>query len=274
MISKLFRVCKSEGVRGLIKRLKYRLFYNKVSLFLLQNFGKKEVISSYGVLMTKNWLDATFIKCITGTYGNVFSSYLKNQTKPFVFFDIGANQGLYTLIACQNPNCKKVIAFEPVSSTFTLLKQNIKINDAEDKCLPLKKALGEEANSLTIRIPVNHSGAATTLDHLENTNKKHIEEIIEIESSDYLNELEISDNDNIICKIDVEGQEESVLKALARSQIFDKIQVLFYEIEEAWGDPKKIEYFLIGLGFQDFKKIGSGSHYDVLASRDQQTLKL
>lgn len=264
MISKIYRVWKTEGVNGLFVRLGNRF---GVVYSLLQNFGKSEVVSSYGVLMSKNWLDATFRFCITGAYGNFFFNYLEKQTELFVFLDIGANQGLYTLIANKNPNCTKVIAFEPVSSTFSLLEQNIRINDAVEKCFTVKKGLGEQANSLTIRIPKNHSGAATISAHLNDASTKCLEETIEIVSSDYLNELEISETENIIVKIDVEAQEESVLKALAESLIFEKIQALFYEINEVWVDPKKLEDFLIGRGFKYFQKIGSGKHYDVFASR-------
>ena len=265
MIYKVYRVWKTEGFDGLFVRLGNRI---RVLYDLRQNFGKSDVVSSYGVLMSKNWPDATFRFCITGAYGSFFSSYLQKQTEAFVFLDIGANQGIYTLIANKNPYCTKVIAFEPVSSTFSLLEQNVRINDAVEKCIPVKKGLGEHASSLTIRIPQNHSGAATTSAHLDDTVKEYRKETIEIESSDYLNELEIPDNDNIIVKIDVEGQEISVLKALAESLIFDRIQVLFYEVDEAWVDPKKLEGFLTGLGFKDFQRIGSGKHYDVLASRN------
>lgn len=269
MISRIYRVWKTEGAAGLFVRLGNRV---RVLHSLRQNFGKSEVVSSYGVLMSKNWQDATFRFCITGAYGRFFSSYLEKQAEAFVFIDVGSNQGLYTLIANKNPKCTKIIAFEPVSSTFSLLEQNIIINDALEKCFPVQKGLGRQASSITIGIPKNHSGAATTAAHLDDASKEYMEETIEIVSSNYLNELEISDNDNIIVKIDVEGQEESVLEALAESLIFDKIQAIFYEVDEVWVDPKKLECFLTELGFKNFQRIGSGKHYDVLASRNSRDL--
>lgn len=258
---------ESEGIDGLTLRLKRRVLNFKLFQVLLQKFGKKYAVSAYSVLMTKNWLDATFRFCITGAYGHFLSNYLAKQVSSFIFFDIGANQGLYTLIASQNPNCSKVVAFEPVSSTFNLLEKNIEINQAIDKVLTVKKGLGEKDQFMEIKIPINHSGAATTSNHYVGAGNEYTIEKIEIVSHDYLNELKISRHETIICKINVEGNEKSVINAMAKSNIFNKVKSIFYEIDEKWVDPKDIEYLLKDLGFDVFEKIGAGKHYDVLASR-------
>ena len=48
------------------------------------------------------------------------------------FFDIGANTGIYTLIAAINGNRRKVYGFEPVPRIFSALKQNIRVNSLEN----------------------------------------------------------------------------------------------------------------------------------------------
>ena len=89
------------------------------------------VTSRYGVRMRANWQDRTFQYCRYATSGHVLSDYLAAQDAPFAFVDIGANQGLYSLLAAQNPHCAAAIAFEPVAATFALLQDNIALNDAK-----------------------------------------------------------------------------------------------------------------------------------------------
>jgi len=88
-----------------IRRLRVKSLFLKNDVYNslgLKSINKdtppKYVKSFYGPLMFENWRDVTFRFCIRGSYGTVFSDYLKNYTKPFCFIDIGANQGLYSLI--------------------------------------------------------------------------------------------------------------------------------------------------------------------------------
>src|SRR3546814_19160807 len=70
------------------------------------------VTSRYGVKLRANWRDRTFQYCRAATYGRDLSGFLAAQDSPFAFVDIGANQGLYSLLAARNPQCARVIAFE------------------------------------------------------------------------------------------------------------------------------------------------------------------
>ena len=70
--------------------------------------GDGPVRSAYGVLMVPNWQDTTFRYCIFGTYGRDLADLLLEQREAFVFVDIGANQGLYSLIAAQNPKWNEI----------------------------------------------------------------------------------------------------------------------------------------------------------------------
>ena len=80
-------------IRGKILRIKLK-FYELVN--------KKYVKSTYGVFLKANYRDVTFRLCILGCYGNFYCNRLKNIDEEFIFLDIGANQGIYSLIASQN----------------------------------------------------------------------------------------------------------------------------------------------------------------------------
>lgn len=60
-------------------------------------------------------------------------AWIKSLTKDDVFFDIGANIGIYTIFAA--PRVKRVVAFEPhLGNAFRLL-QNIHLNEFENVTL-------------------------------------------------------------------------------------------------------------------------------------------
>ena len=105
-----------------------------------KNFTK----SKYGIYFKNNWNDVTFKFYIKANYGFFYWHRLKSIANNFIFLDIGANQGLYTIGAAKNPNCKKVYSFEPVKNTFLLLKENVRFNKVFDKCLLLKKGIGSK----------------------------------------------------------------------------------------------------------------------------------
>src|SRR3546814_17369148 len=87
--------------------------------------------SDLGVKLRANWRDRTFQYCRAATYGRDLSGFLAAQDSPFAFVDIGANKGLYSLLAARNPQCARVIAFEPGAATFALLRDNISLNGLE-----------------------------------------------------------------------------------------------------------------------------------------------
>jgi FkbM family methyltransferase len=263
---KLINVFRTEGLLGIKTRFYMR--YSKIKYVFLHLAGKSNVVSFYGVILKKNWLDATFRYYVFGSYGTFFSDHLKNKKEEFAFLDIGANQGLYTLIAAKNLLCSNATAFEPVKSTYSLLLENLKINNVSNTCTIINKGIGKSCGIVHISVPIQDSGCASQINHFK-SEWETIEQDIEIVNGDFFNELEISKiSCNVICKIDVEGKEKDVIKALISSNMINKITEIFYELDERWADPEEIKGLLGGCGFNNFHKIGSDPiHYDVLASR-------
>lgn len=60
-----------------------------------------------------------------------------------IFFDIGANMGLYTIFAAVHRNAK-VFAFEPESGNFALLNRNIRINGLSENVVAWCCALSDD----------------------------------------------------------------------------------------------------------------------------------
>ena len=196
----------------------------------------------------------------------IFWDFLSNISTNFVFIDIGSNQGLYTICAGKNKFCSRVYSFEPVNSTFKLLVENVSINNINDKCNLINKAISDQAGHLNISLNTNHTGKATfrNLEWFEVFYKKE-----KIEAIDENLNILIKDKKDtqIIIKVDVEGHEEKVFQTLIKSNLFKKVKFVFYEVDEKWTNPKKLQDLLMKEGFAEFNKIGNGSHYDVIANR-------
>ena len=238
MSKRIWNRIKREGLVNEIRRLRVKsLFlkndvYNSLGLKSINKESSPKYIKSfYGPLMFENWKDVTFRFCIRGSYGTVFSDYLKNYTKPFCFIDIGANQGLYSLIAGNNENCLKVFAFEPVPTTTGILTKNIGVNNLGGKSEVHAKAISNENACHKIYINLEHSGA-TSIDQVKSESQSYQAVDIETVNSSYLDELTIPKDVDIVIKVDVEGYEKVVIEQLMQVDFLYNIKTIYYEYDE------------------------------------------
>ena len=268
MIKKIFQIYREESLKGIKRRLIIRFWLIK---FTIWKFFKSQVVNSYyGVKLNANYEDATFKFYVTGSYGDDYWEHITNKMQPFIFLDVGANQGLYTLCASMNKNCVACFSFEPVSKTFALLKKNVMVNDYSAKCHLINKAITNKRGFYDISIKANHSGVATmhpenNLTSKSNNNTETIEAISYIE----LNNL-IKNNNKValIVKIDVEGFEMNVIKELLKTQVAKEITEIYFEVDERWVNYDDIEILLKSNGYKFFSKTSKDTkHYDVYASK-------
>ena len=117
--------------------------------------------SRQGVWLKKNWFDATFNFCYRGSYPTLLPDYLASQATPFVFIDIGANQGFYSLLAVRSDLCIHAFAFEPAGKTHALLAENIRANSCSGRITAFRVAVSDQAGDRALAIKPGHSGAAT-----------------------------------------------------------------------------------------------------------------
>ncbi|MBA4685407.1 MAG: FkbM family methyltransferase [Planctomycetes bacterium] len=226
-------------------------------------FGAKTIRSLYGPRFQTNFGDATFRLYIKASYGRFYWDHLQAVKHEFVFLDIGANQGLYTIGAAQNPHSRQCFAFEPVPAVASLLTQNLSLNQVSDKCQICEVAVSEESGQTLISLPENHSGGASL--RQDGSGASETLKITTICAAD-LAEIVPREEWPVRIKIDVEGHEEVVIRELLKSHFADRIEEIFYEVDERWVNPQEVKSLLIDLGFQ-LDQVGEGSHYDVLATR-------
>ena len=129
------------------------------------------------------------------------------------FADIGANQGLYSLVAAHKvTGTGKVLAFEPQSALISIIRQNITQNSL-DNVLLHNIAIGDRCETLTLYQPSATNDGQATLRLLEGEKFFGTPEEVAVRPlPDVLAEEKITRLDGM--KIDVEGAEWMVLKGM------------------------------------------------------------
>lgn len=134
-----------------------------------------------------------------------------------VFYDIGANIGIYTLYMNYKNPMMQMFCFEPVQNNFNSLQNNIILNNAKN-VHPFNIALSNN-NMITnlfisdtrngnsgaqIKAPINEKG--------ENFEAKKIEKILSFQLDYLVNNLNFPQPNFI--KIDVDGHENEILNGM------------------------------------------------------------
>ncbi len=221
------------------------------------------VTTAYDVEMQENWMDSTFRMCVFGRQGNVLAELLRRWDRPFAFVDIGANQGLFSLIAAMNPKCHGVLAFEPVRQTFDILSANLARNSNRDKFVPIRAAVSSETGEAEIGFSESHSGGASLADGRLPSGGA---ETVRLVTASEIDPLVPSDVE-LVVKVDVEGYEPVVIAEILKLAAADRIRALFFEVDLRWIDYAALETLLRTQGFGSFERYGSRRHFDVLAVR-------
>jgi FkbM family methyltransferase len=226
--------------------------------------GDRPVRSTYGVLMHPNWNDRTYAYCHYGTYGRYLPDLIGAIDCPFLFLDIGANQGLFSLIAARNPACAAVVALEPVPETHARLKRNFALNGLADRAHALNFGLSDRDGTHLIATCNRHSGVATLEDHLTARMPDAGSLAVELRTVTGIMPY-CPDHLPIFVKIDVEGHEAVVIAQLLGSSLAERIIGIFYEHDRQWSDDVAITGALARAGFAVARQYGRDRHFDALA---------
>jgi FkbM family methyltransferase len=244
-----------------------RIFYQKVETLLILKItrGKKYVLSYYGVKLRLRKKDLTFDYAINGHYGDFLWDICRSIDRNVVFLDVGANLGLYSLIAATNPNVHSIYAFEPDPVSFEFLKDNV-AESRSPKIYLQNYAIGEKNETKSLTQTLGHSGGATFLPSKWRFNTSS--RIVHVLNESALNELIPNCEKAIFIKIDVEGSELQVLNALAKTNFFNRIEYFVIEFDLKYETTKELTRFLRKNGFVEFRRSGSENHWDALWTKN------
>ena len=165
------------------------------------------------------------------------------------FVDVGANMGIYSLLACSYAGCA-CESFEPVPQTYKALKANMSNNGFANKVDVKNLGIGDQEGQLYFT-----KNFGTTNRVVNNPEQSQIASLVQVNVKALDDAIE-SKNVKLI-KIDVEGYEWNVLKGATEVLSNDDLWALIVEINgrnEQFGvAPEQILDYLSSFGFKPYK---------------------
>lgn len=163
-----------------------------------------------------------------------------------VILDVGANTGIYTLVAAlENPN-SKVYAFEPVASIYQRLLRNLELNGLNN-VQPIAKVVSNIDGNATLYVPTGEMPTSSSMQ------KGHRQAKYQVEVPSTRLDTLVAEH-NIACvdliKIDTEKTEPSVLEGAINTIELHSPTIICEVLQDNIG--KRLEAILEGLGYRYF----------------------
>jgi FkbM family methyltransferase len=228
-------------------------------------------LSNYGVWLASRPNDITYNFCLDASYGNRLERILHEVSVKTIFVDIGANIGVFSLVASQNPSIVEIHSFEPDLESFEFLQLNIQRNNAT-RIIPHNLGISRNAGLAHLSKNEGHSGASRIIPEINEFEGQYSS--ITLADYHYLNSVFTSKEVKYLVKVDVEGYEIDVLETLRSADFFPLIQGFFVEFDYELGKIKEVENFLGENSFVELARWGSDAHWDALWVKPSENLKL
>lgn len=195
---------------------------------------------------------------MAGATGNIYCGLLEFEDMAFVLHllrpgdimgDIGANVGVYTVLAAKNTGAN-VISIEPVPLAFQHLKKNIELNKISDLATIINCGAAAENGELNFTKEldaVNHVSFSIEEKNNQNTVK------VKVQTLDTI----FKDNQPLLLKIDVEGFEQEVIKGAVNLLSSNNLKAIIIELNGSgmrYGfSDENIHKELISFGFTPYQ---------------------
>ncbi len=179
-------------------------------------------------------------------------AWLDRMVANDVFFDIGANIGMYSIYAGKKK--VKVYGFEPEASNYYFLNKNIQINDISTNTVAYNFALSDKESVDKLKIPYNTPGSAFTT---FGNNKERYPTIFEqgcigMTLDDIVSKHGLPVPDYL--KIDVDGIEAKIIRGAQNLIRNSALRSILIELDDNLeSDQQWIKSFLYENGFKIVK---------------------
>ncbi len=227
-----------DKIFGFILRKNFIYFFS--DLINLNLNIKKKLLDKEIIFFAPNLIIKWRVDTLLSKEPNTLSWIDNFQNNKKIFWDIGANIGLYSIYAALKHSNIKVISFEPSTSNLRVLSRNIALNKLSDKISIYQPALSKEENSFMMfqesqfieGWSMNQFSNDIKLN--ESTNKQQNYKIYgtNIDSLIRNNILKVP---NYI-KIDVDGIEHLILQGSVNTLTNKNIKSILVEIDESHND--------------------------------------
>lgn len=270
----------------MLKTIRKNSFVNFIIREPLRLFG--EVSASLYGKITSRWpvsgdivchFDSdTFIlhsKCDDGIASCFFYNNLYDESKDLRLFlamaehtdtvlDIGANTGLYSLLASKREPSSRIFSFEPYTTNADRFRKNIGLNGIKNVTL-IQKAVGNNTSRLNFFVPEDDRLTYVSSANGEFSKGMYEEEIdwksVEVEQvtiDSFVTEFNLKVG---LLKIDVETYEMPVFEGMSNVLANHRPTILF----ESFIDSERISFF---------NKLASKNNYFIYAILNEGLLRL
>ena len=178
--------------------------------------------------------------------------WIDNFKKNKVFWDIGANIGLYSCYAAKKNNCK-VYSFEPSVFNLELLSRNIHTNELSEKITIVPFPLSDRTGFNNFFITTKDWGGAfsnfgESLDHHgQPISKKFYYKTLGVSMDEAVKEIKFEQPNYI--KMDVDGIEHLILKGSLTS--LKNVESILIEVNKNYKKQSdEIKHYLMSSGFK------------------------
>jgi FkbM family methyltransferase len=244
-------------------------FRSKHRLAKLLGFAARgiPIRSKYGVLLEAHLDDLTNYLALVGYETDTVAVAVASLEKGDAFIDIGANTGVFSLVAAKRVGADGVvISFEPQPKMAEVFRANMRLNGVLNAHL-FEFALGERTGNAKLSVHPGHSGAAGLREEGDLpvllVNPLYILPLLQA----------LIGSRRTLIKVDVEGAEEIVVRALA--PVFDSLNISKCVVEidpsnlQKCGSSEEGLYRQMGKhGFKPHSGSNAGTHYDEVFERD------
>lgn len=168
-----------------------------------------------------------------------------------VVVDVGANIGWYSLhIARWQPEAR-ILAFEPIPTTFAQLERNITLNNLEGRVQAFQTGLGEVQDQVTFYVPSFMGSVAASRQPLFETDENAVITATIEPFDTWLGAQSVDHVDFVKC--DIEGAELLFLRG-AKEALTAHRPIVMLEMLRKWSQrygyhPNDIITFMAGLGY-------------------------
>jgi FkbM family methyltransferase len=217
---------------------------------LVKKFNKNSFDFNYvgnTKLRVKKGFSSAELQYYCGLYDFAEMGFLLHfLRKEDIFIDVGANIGVYTLLASGHIGAY-TIAYEPVPSTFEYLEENIQLNNLQHNCELKNIGVSDKIGLLKF---TNKLGAEN---HVISDNKVN-DTCIEVPVDTLDNTIDIKNP--ALIKIDVEGFETMVINGAFNTLKKTSLKAIIIELNglsNAFGfDEQKIHERILLEGFSPY----------------------
>ncbi len=178
--------------------------------------------------------------------------WIENSLRPGeVLFDIGANVGVYSLVAAKATEGKaKIFAFEPAFFNFSSLCYNIELNHCQNCITPFQVALYSKTSLVNFKYSTLSPGSA--LHMLGKTDESfecvYEQPVLSYRLDDFIEEFNLPVPNHL--KLDVDGTELDIIDGSSKMLSDARLKTLMIELnEDSDRSDEKLVDFLAEKGF-------------------------